>query len=265
MDTTNKNDNANKTQNIDKHFVATCFGKAIGTYDANAIVQKGVAAELAALMRKAEFPIGANIYEVGAGTGLMTARLVGEFAPRHIVANDLCWGCKEPILRVSNGKAEFKSGDAETAPIPEETEAVVSCSTVHWFENMGAFFRKVSAALDVGGYFAFSSFGSDNLKEVREIGQVGLEYMTIAEHGKMLADAGFDIVESADGTERIFFPDSRALLRHFRATGVGGVRHDKWDMRETLHFCHEYEKRFRCARGLPLTYNPLYFVCVKSR
>ena len=257
-------DTENKTNTIDKWFVAERFGNAIGTYDKSAVVQKGVAASLAALMRKADFPIGASVYEVGAGTGLMTARIAGEFAPRRIVANDLCWGCKEPISRVSNGKAEFVSGDAETMPIPEGTDAVVSCSTVHWFEDMAAFFRKVAAALDVGGYFAFSSFGPENLKEVREIGHVGLEYRPIGDYEKMLEDAGFRIVESADGIERIFFPNVRLVLRHFRETGVGGVRHDKWDIAETAHFCLEYGKRFRSARGLSLTYNPLYFICVKN-
>ena len=252
-----------KKQTIDKHFVSACFGKAIGTYDKNAIVQKGVAATLAALMRQADFPRGASIYEVGAGTGIMTAKLYGEFAPRRAVANDLCWGCADTVSRASEGRAEFLLGDAEALPAPEGIDAVVSCSTVHWFENKAAFFMKITDALPSGSFLAFSTFGPGNLREMRELGMVGLEYDSADEYDVMLKKAGFRIIAATDTEERLFFPDTRALLTHIRATGVGGVRHDKWDISATMRFSHAYELRFRDARGLALTYHPLCFVCVK--
>lgn len=254
---------ATATATVDKQFVAECFGRAIGTYDKNAVVQKGVAAALAALMRRADFPAGANIYEVGAGTGLMTSLLVAEFAPCHIVANDLCAECAEPVAKASGGRAVFLCGDADALPIPEGTDAVVSCSAVQWLEDKPAFFRKVAAALADGGFFAFSTFGADNLREMCELGVGGLAYDSAEAYERMLAEAGFRIVAATDGTESVFFPDTRTLLRHFRETGVGGIRREKWTLRETMRFCHEYERRFRDPRGLALTYHPLAFVCTR--
>jgi len=254
-----------RNKGVDKSHVSECFGKALATYDRSAVVQKIVADSLADLMRRSGFPTGATIYEVGAGTGLMTARLVAGFAPCHIVANDLNADCAGLVSRASGGIAEFVAGDAEVLPVPEGTSAVVSCSTIHWFENKPAFFAKVANALVAGGFLAFSTYGPDNLREVRESGHVGLPYNTVTEYADMLAEAGFDIVASTDKTERIHFPDMRTLLRHFHETGVGGIGHAKWDMRETRRFCKEYAQRFRDGNGLHLTYHPLCFVCVKKQ
>jgi len=253
-----------RNRGVDKSHVSVCFGKALGTYDKSAVVQKNVADALADLMRQSGFPTGANIYEVGAGTGLMTARLVAGFAPRHIVANDLCADCAGPVSRVSGGMAEFVAGDAEDLPVPAGTGTVVSCSTIHWFENKPAFFGKVANALPDGGFFAFATYGPGNLREVRESGGAGLDYNSADEYKNMLDAAGFRIVATEDKTELIHFPDTRSLLRHFRETGVGGVARTKWDLRETRRFNREYERRFRDENGLFLTYHPLCFVCAKQ-
>lgn len=247
----------------DKRLIAECFGRALGTYDKNAVVQKHMAATLASLMRHEGFPHGASVYEVGAGTGLMTAEIVANFAPRRVVANDLCADCAALVARASGGVAEFVAGDAEALPVPDGTDAVVSCSAVHWFDDKEAFFAKVATSLDDGKFFAFSSFGPNNMRELRELGHAGLEYDSADEYATMLERAGLRVVASEDALERVFFPDMRALLSHFHETGVSGVRHGKWDMRETLRFRREYERRFREERGLPLTYHPLFFVCVR--
>jgi Methylase involved in ubiquinone/menaquinone biosynthesis len=279
---------------IDKSLIAESFGRALDTYDRAAIVQRKIVETLADMMTAANFPSRASIYEVGAGTGLMTALLAARFKAREIIANDLCADTAPALARAAAAAAsgsasaaasagaaarfEFISGDAESLPIPPAAEAVVSCSAIQWFADKAAFFKKVAAALPPASLahstlhtphssllLAFTTFGPENLREVDELASSGLKYDSAAEYRAMLRAAGFRVIAECDSVEQIFFPNIRALLRHFRETGVGGTGRSDWDFAKTRRFCRDYEAKHRAPAGLALTYHPLYFVCAKEK
>ena len=142
------------------------FAGAFATYDANATVQRKIAEEMVTQMRISGFPDGATIYEAGAGTGLLTRMLLREFSPVRIVANDLCAEAG-PMLKSISDRVEFLAGDAERIAV-RLVRARGFLSAIRWFFDVGAFWH-MAAGLSSGGYLAFSTFGPENLFEIRKL------------------------------------------------------------------------------------------------
>lgn len=248
---------------MNKPLVARSFAGAFDTYDGSAVIQRIIAGEMIRLMHEAGFPEQAGIYEVGAGTGFLTRLILREFRPSRLVANDLCLEAAKPLDAISD-QIEFVHGDAERLPVPNGCTNVVSCSAFQWFSDVGRFFRTISGGLSRGGYLAFSTFGPDNLKEMREISDVGLDYKTLSEHVALLEDSGFVVRHASETRETIALRNVMDLLRHIRETGTGGVVSEKWSVARTRRFCREYEERFSVDGGVSLTYHPMYFVAEKQ-
>ena len=244
---------------MDKALIARSFAKALKTYDGSAVVQRRVVREMVRLMRAHDFPEASAIYEVGAGTGLLTAALLAEFKPSRIVANDLCLEAGEPLGALSR-RVEFVHGDAETLPVPPGCTAIVSCSAVQWFADVWACFRNFANGLPAGGVLAFSTFGPTNLCQIREITGMGLDYKSLPEHVALLERAGFAVVEAVENLETVVLGGVGELLRHIRETGVGGVEREPAGLAQAVRFRREYEARFSVPGGISLTYHPLYFM-----
>ncbi len=248
---------------MDKILIARSFAGALHTYDDSAVIQRMIAGEMVRLMKSCGFPLNASIYEVGAGTGLLTDLILKAFNPSRIVANDLCLEASKPLGAIS-GRIEFVHGDAETLPVPPGCTTVVSCSAIQWFADAGKFFHTISTGLSSGDLFAFSTFGPENLQEMRRVSGVGLDYKSLADHLQLLESAGFSVRHSSEKTEKIVLGTVTDLLRHIRETGTGGVSSEKWSVVKTRRFCRDYEAQFSLDGGVALTYHSLYFVAEKK-
>ena len=95
--------------------------------------------------------------------------------PDALLLNDLCPEMKECLgdLLCQNG-VQFVSGDAETLEFPKDTELITSCSTLQWFSNPRRFFARCHSFLSEGGYLAFSTFGTGNMREIHALTGNGL-------------------------------------------------------------------------------------------
>ncbi len=247
---------------MDKALIARHFGGAFQTYDNSAVIQRLIVAELVRLMLLNGFPKNAAIYEVGAGTGLLTDLIFKTFMPSRLVANDLCFEAEKPLEAIS-GQIEFVHGDAETLSVPDGCTNVVSCSAVQWFADIGQFFHTLSQGLPVGGCFAFSTFGPENLKEIRAVFGVGLDYKSLDEHTALLEVAGFAVRHASETLESIVLGTVTDLLRHIRETGTGGIASATLSVAQTRRFCREYAIRYAVDGGITLTYHPIYFIAEK--
>ena len=247
---------------MDKALIARHFGGAFQTYDNSAVIQRLIAAELVRLMLLNGFPKNAAIYEVGAGTGLLTDLILKTFTPSRLVANDLCLEAETSLAAISK-KIEFVPGDAETLSVPSGCTTVISCSAVQWFTDIGNFFNVISQGLPAGGRFAFATFGPENVKEIREVFGVGLEYKTLEEHTALLEAAGFVIQHASETLEHIVLGTVTDLLRHIRETGTGGIASATLGVAQTRRFCREYTTRHAVDGGVTLTYHPMYFIAEK--
>jgi len=254
------------TTKLDKEKVARCFRRAHASYDRHGVVQKKVSDELVDIL--SSYPqISLNrVLEVGCCTGIMTEALCRRFSIGTLFINDLVPEFHQTVVnRLSldirqNVKPLF--GDIEALSLPENLDLVVSSSTFQWLENLAVFFQKVAAALNDSGYLVFSLFGPGTLEEFRQLTGVGLHYYELDDLLKSLEN-DFELKEVKSRKETLYFSTPHQLLKHFQATGVGGVSEFRWTPKGLKEFEKEYQEQFGTVDGVPVSYVSSFIVAVK--
>ncbi len=247
---------------MDTALIRQRFSAASASYDAEAEAQQHIAARLWALAAP-HLAAGADVLEIGAGTGLLT-RLILEAQPRSLTVNDLYISPQvEGLAQQFSGRVQCREGDAEHLEFGGPFDAVLSASTVQWFADIPAFFARGAGVLPKGGLLAFSSFLPGNLQEVAELTGVGLSYARAAELQGQLAPH-FELVAMEQGDVTLHFASPRHVLLHLRHTGVTGIRSVVWGKNSYKEFVARYTARYGNAQGVRLTYRPVY-VLAKSK
>ena len=247
---------------MDTALIRQRFSAASASYDAEAEAQQHIAARLWALAAP-HVTSGADVLEIGAGTGLLT-RLILEAQPRSLTVNDLYLSPQvQELAQQFSGRVQCREGDAEHLEFGGPFDAVLSASTVQWFADIPAFFARGAGVLPKGGLLAFSSFLPGNLQEVAELTGVGLSYASAAELQGQLAPH-FDLLAMEQGDVTLHFASPRHVLLHLRHTGVTGIRSVVWGKNSYKDFVARYTARYGNAQGVRLTYRPVY-VLAKSK
>ena len=247
---------------MDTALIRQRFSAASASYDAEAEAQQHIAARLWALAAP-HVPSGADVLEIGAGTGLLT-RLILEAQPRSLTVNDLYLSPQvQELAQQFSGRVQCRVGDAEHLEFGGPFDAVLSASTVQWFADIPAFFARCAGVLPKGGLLAFSSFLPGNLQEVAALTGVGLTYASAAELQGQLAP-NFDLLAVEQGDVTLHFASPRHVLLHLRHTGVTGIRSVVWGKNSYKDFVARYTARYGNAQGVRLTYRPVY-VLAKSK
>ena len=247
---------------MDTALIRQRFSAASASYDAEAEAQQHIAARLWALAAP-HLAAGADVLEIGAGTGLLT-RLILEAQPRSLTVNDLYLSPQvQELAHQFSGRVQCREGDAEHLEFGGPFDAVLSASTVQWFADIPAFFARCAGLLPKGGLLAFSSFLPGNLQEVAALTGVGLTYASAAELQGQLAP-NFDLLAVEQGDVTLHFASPRHVLLHLRHTGVTGIRSVVWGKNSYKDFVARYTARYGNAQGVRLTYRPVY-VLAKSK
>ena len=247
---------------MDTALIRQRFSAASASYDAEAEAQQHIAARLWALAAP-HVPSGADVLEIGAGTGLLT-RLILEAQPRSLTVNDLYLSPQvQELAQQFSGRVQCREGDAEHLEFGGPFDAVLSASTVQWFADIQVFFSRCAGLLPKGGLLAFSSFLPGNLQEVAELTGVGLSYASAAELQGQLAPH-FDLLALEQGDVTLHFASPRHVLLHLRHTGVTGIRSVVWGKNSYKEFVARYTARYGNGLGVRLTYRPVY-VLAKSK
>jgi malonyl-CoA O-methyltransferase len=254
---------------IDKQLVRERFSRSLKSYASHAVVQNRMASNLSEMVcgesagRSFE-----RVFEVGSGTGALTAELLKRCTVENYFANDIVDGSRVFLEKVFERypvvKFGFLAGDIESeGSLPSVLDLVISNATLQWLGDLEVFFRRISCCLRPGGMFAFSTFGPMNMHEISSIEQTTLPYRSLSELA-CLAGRFFDIVECREEQVTLEFSSPEAVLRHIRATGVNGISRRSWTKSRYRIFLDCYLERFSTMDGVSLTYHPLYF-CLKNR
>lgn len=170
--------------------------------------------------------------------------------------NDLCIEM-EPYISDIQNKFVFIPGDAEKIVFSETYDLIASSSAIQWFTDLETFLRKIEKNLASGGVIAFSTFGINNLQEIKTITNCGLKYENV-EYLNSLFSRYFDSVEITEEIISLVFPSPRDVLRHLKSTGVNGIMQEHWNKSKLSRFEYDYRELYTTEKGVSLTYHPIY-------
>lgn len=245
---------------IDKEQIRKRFAKHLAAYDSLAVVQRRIAATLAACFSPYAPARFENALEVGCGTGFLTRELLKIADAGRLHLNDLVPEAL-PALRekLAGRNISLLPGDAEEVPLPGELDLLLSASAMQWFEDLDRFFAKTAAALKPDGWFVFNLFGPENLHQIRTLTRFGLDYLP-ADKLRELLESRFQLIELREETIRQEFDTPFDVLRHLQQTGVTATGQFRWTPGALRAFEREYAARYSAAGKVFLDWDVIYVI-----
>ncbi|MCW3789331.1 malonyl-ACP O-methyltransferase BioC [Plebeiibacterium sediminum] len=252
-------------QTFDKTLLQKRFSSAAKTYNSHAIVQQEMARKLVALA-KCKIPTTLdNTLEIGCGTGLLTCEIVKHYSIYNYMANDLVQevepAIKEIISAKKNTTYQFLHGDAQQLSITNKQDVIWSGATIQWIRDLDQFFEQTSSLLKPGGYFALSSFSTNNFIEIKTLTGKGIEYLSLKDV-VVKASKHFKIINQQSWYNKLWFNTPLEVLKHMRHTGVNGISSTKWTKKDLENFSMGYQQYLE-EKGFPLTYHPFILILKK--
>lgn len=245
---------------IDKQLVCRQFRRAADSYDDQAIIQHRVADRLLALAARHVGNKPVRVLEIGCCTGLLTRRLLDSGINISTLAlNDLMPDFAERLNpSIPSAEVTFLPGDIETTPLSGTFDLIISSSTFHWLDDLDGLLEKLASSLSPEGTLAFSLYGPDNLREIKKLTDVGLDYLSLPQIAAIVSKY-YTLDHSGQQREVFYFSEPTDVLGHLRQTGVNAVSRTPWNRMRLQRFCREYRLRFSVDQSVRLTYHPLYF------
>lgn len=236
---------------IDCATITKNFAKAHATYAKSAIIQHQMCHTLMSMLP----PISPKrVLEIGCGVGNLTDIYVKRWQIEQLYLNDLYDILpKEP--------ATLLIGDIERLDLPK-VDAVLSGSALQWIKDLPCLLVRLYDALERGGVLAFSSFGQDNLCQIKTLTGVGLDYHRLDELVAMVQMAGFELVEACEERQTLYFDHPKDILRHIKNTGVS-LGKAQWTRSSLNAFYADYHAKFATDKGYPISYHPVFVVAKK--
>src|ERR1700722_17140363 len=261
---------------LDRPGVRASFDRASLTYEASAVLQARVADELIGRLEPFNFAPGV-ILDLGAGTGRMTGVLKKRYRRSLVVALDLAPGMLREARKHQAFFRRFERvcGDAVRLPIAAASvDVVVSSLMLQWCEPPDPAFAEIRRILKPDGFFAFSTFGPDTLRELRSAWAEADDgtahtynhvnhFTDMHDIGDALVRAGLsEPVLDVDRTQ-VTYADPVALMRDLKAIGAHNVtagRPRGLVGRARLKRMQLAYEGFRRDGRLPATYEVVYGV-----
>jgi malonyl-CoA O-methyltransferase len=252
---------------IDKNLVRQRFRKCLDTYDAHATVQRRMAGKLVQDLIAHRGDSFSGVLEIGSGTGLLTRQLLERLSMRALWTNDLVSECRrhsETLAReFPSVSVNFVPGDIEDiAGLPSGLDLIVSNAAFQWIQDLPGLLERLSVLLAPAGLLAFSTFGPDNLTEVREATGATLPYHDIRTLRDM-PPAGMRVLSVEDARTTLPFASPRDVLDHIRRTGSNALATKQWTRKSLAEFEINYPVSSQSGSGVTLTYHPIIVLAGK--
>ncbi|MDE5844555.1 MAG: DUF452 family protein [Muribaculaceae bacterium] len=247
---------------IDKQLVAKRFSENVEFYESHASIQRAIAVRLNELWSALQDISGQKVLELGIGTGFLTRGYITNNINNQSVAVDLI---ETTTLADVHDKKGFKypgklvCDDAEhylDSLEDNSFDAIVSASTIQWFNDLPRFFKNIERVLKHGGVAAIATFAEGTFAELKEASERSLIYPT-SDYLKSIVPEGLTIVDLITDEFKIEFANSRQLLSHIKETGVNAVGSPTLPG-QTRRILSYFEANPH------LTYRPLYLTIIKQ-
>jgi len=255
---------------LDRARVRAAFEHASAGYESAAGAPQGqIAAEL--LARLEAFALGPEVVlDLGAGTARSTRELKRRYPRALALALDIAPGMLRAARRHERPWRRFARicGDALRLPLrTASVDLVFSNLVLQWCQPLETALAEVRRVLKPGGFFAFSTFGPDTLRELRDSfaqadGATHVNHFAdVHEVGDALVRVG--LMEPVLDVDRLTltYPDTLALMRGLKAIGAHNVtagRPRALVGRTRFQRMAEAYEAYRGEAGLPATYEVIY-------
>ena len=261
---------------ISKRDIASSFSRAAPTYDAAAILQKRVCAQLAALLDVTPLNPNATL-DLGCGTGLSTAELVARYPHADHLGLDLAEGMlTEARTRSACNGIRWMCADAEHLPLAAgSVDLVFSNLSLQWFPDPAAAFAEAARVLAPGGVLCFSTLGPRTLYELREAWRQVDGYIHVnqfqdpAETREIIAKAGLNCTGFQVRELVMEYSRLSGLTRELKAIGAHNLNSGRatgLTGRARLRALEAaYETRRDADGSLPATYEAVFLRAIKPR
>ena len=243
---------------INKALVAQRFAKAGQSYVEHAVVQKQISVQLFEYLKVYCPQNLASVLEIGCGSGNLTHLLQSHFQVEQLYLNDLYDDVEQHFSSVN--KVNWLIGDIEQLNLPQSLDAVISSSALQWMTDLPTLLHRIHDALKPNAYFGFSTFGSDNLTEIKQLTGQGLNYIDLQSLKRQLEQQGFEILLIQQDHKQVYFDHPKSVLQHLKATGVTATaKLHRWTKQSLQQFYSDYQQ-FYDEQGFRLTYHPIYVI-----
>ncbi|MCM1960539.1 malonyl-ACP O-methyltransferase BioC [Acinetobacter modestus] len=243
---------------INKALVAQRFAKAGQSYVEHAVVQKQISVQLFEYLKVYCPQNLAAVLEIGCGSGNLTHLLQSHFQVEQLFLNDLYADVDQYFLNFKH--VNWLIGDIEQLNLPQSLDTVLSSSALQWMVDLPALLRRIHKALKPNAYFGFSSFGPDNLTEIKQLTGQGLNYVGLESLKRQFEQQGFEILLIEQEVKQIYFDHPKSVLQHLKATGVTATaKSHRWTKQSLQQFYSDYQQ-FYDEQGFRLTYHPIYVI-----
>ena len=243
---------------INKALVAQRFAKAGQSYIEQAVVQKQISAQLFEYLKMYCPQSLPSVLEIGCGSGNLTHLFHSYFQVDQLFLNDLYADVDQHFSTIEN--IAWLIGDIEQLHLPQSLDAVISSSALQWMTDLPTLLHRIHDALKPNAYFGFSTFGSDNLTEIKQLTGQGLNYYSSEVLKQKLEESGFEIVFIEEEQKHLYFDDPKSVLQHLKATGVTATaKSHRWTKQSLQQFYLDYQQ-FYGEQGFSLTYHPIYVI-----
>lgn len=254
---------------LDKAGVRAAFDRASATYEAAAVLQSRVADELVSRLEPFDFQPEV-ILDLGAGTGRAAAELKRRYRRSLVIALDLAPGMLREAARHRTLFRRFERVCADAARLPLESasvDIVFSNLMLQWCDPLDEVFAEVRRVLKPQGFFTFTTFGPDTLKELRSAWAEAdthnhvNRFLDMHDVGDALVRAGLqEPVLDVDRTE-LTYSDGMAVMRDLKSIGARNAtagRPRSLVGRNRLQRVLAAYESFRKDGRLPATYEIVY-------
>jgi len=216
---------------LDRPGVRASFDRASAGYEAAAVLQPQVADELLERLELFKFEPRV-VLDLGAGTGRATRELKRRYRRALVIALDLAPGMLRQARRHQHLFRRFERVCADALRLPlaqASVDLVFSSLMLQWCDPLDSAFAEIRRVLNPDGFFAFSTFGPDTLKELRDAWAEADGYSHVNHFadmhdvGEALVRAG--LAEPVLDVDRVLltYPDVLTLMRDLKAIGAHNV------------------------------------------
>ena len=243
---------------IDKALVAQRFAKAGQSYVEQAVVQKQISAQLFEYLKSYCPKTFDSVLEIGCGSGNLTHLFQTHFQFDQLFLNDLYEDVDQHFSTIQN--IAWLIGDIEQLELPSELDAVISSSALQWMTDLPKLLHRIHDALKPKGYLGFSTFGENNLIEIKKLTGQGLNYVGLESLKRQLEQQGFEILLIQQDHKQVYFDHPKSVLQHLKATGVTATaKSHRWTKQSLQQFYSDYQQ-FHDEQAFRLTYHPIYVI-----